>query len=115
MIEARIDLDELRKVQHNVLHAIEFIKVLRQAGVPVIGNITMNGVERGSLHIHRENDMDGDIVVVRWLDDGESASASKHKHDFGSGKGYTWVRYQDSPPPVSTVKSDPDDWDEDDL
>ena len=116
MIEARLDLDELRKVQHNVLHAIDFIKVLKAAGIPVIGNIVMNGVERGRLEMHREQDMDGDIIVVRWFDHGETilAGSSWRKADFGNGKGYSWIRFEDSSKPVEvTPKSDPDDWDED--
>lgn len=116
MIEARLDLDELRKVQHNVLHAIEFIKALKAAGIPVIGNIVMNGVERGRLEMRREQDMDGDIIIVRWFDDDETALARSHlrKTDFGSGKGYSWIRFEDSSKAVEvTAKSDPDDWDED--
>lgn len=116
MIEARLERPLIDGHLHNVLHSILFIQALKKAGVPIIGNIVMAGVERGSLTMYQEDDLDGDIIVVRWLDAGESVSGAKHKHDFGSGKGFTWVRYEDHPlKSPATVKPDPDDWDEDDL
>lgn len=118
MIEARIERELLMSVQHNVLHSILFIKALRAAGVPVIGNIVINGIERGMLEMTTEADMDGDITIVRWYDTDEDASVpSWRKVDWGNEKGYSWIRFIDARKPVVTepVKSDPDDWDEDDL
>lgn len=118
MIEARIERELLMSVQHNVLHSILFIKALREAGVPVIGNIVVVGIERGMLWMTTEDDMDGDITIVRWYDTHEDSSVpSWRKVDWGAGKGYSWIRFEDSRKPVTVTptKSDPDDWDEDDL
>ena len=115
MIEIRIDTDLLQNHQHNIMHSIVMMDVLRKAGVPVIGKIVFNGPERGCFVQWREQDMDGDQWVIQWFDDGETAvpyasptylRANCRKTRNGLGVGFSWAEWIDpTKPPTKTVEA----------
>lgn len=105
MIKVRIDIHEMQNHQHNILHSIKMIQLLKDAGLPVIGKIVFNGVERGVMTMHREADLDSDDLVVTWHDEHEWSTAEWRsgvepprgpwrKVAWGGGHGYSWDRYE---------------------
>ena len=116
MIEIRIDTDLLQNHQHNILHSIVMMDVLRKAGVPVIGKIVFNGPERGCFVQWREQDMDGDQWVIQWFDEGEHLNPTKHDQAFlrsrckktrnGIGVGFSWAEYIDHNAPAPAAKEE---------
>ena len=111
MIEIRIDTDLLQTHQHNILHSIVMMDVLRKAGVPVIGKIVFNGPERGCFVQWREQDMDGDQWVIQWFDDGEHLNPANYDQAFllsrckktrnGLGVGFSWAEYRSHDEPAA--------------
>lgn len=105
MIEVRSNLIDLARVKHDMLHAIAMIERLKKAGMPIIGILHMRGVERGRLTWHKEEDLDGDVSVMRWFDDNEIDAApgtawikvSSEQHEAWS---FTVYRDADAPAPV---------------
>lgn len=99
MIEVRIDLPVLRKIEHSVTHSIAFIKILREnAGIPLEGVLINHGVTRGTMVWTKEEDLDEESWVIRWHDDGEPVmlkGVSLKLVASGSGQGFTWKRYRD--------------------
>lgn len=71
MIEVRIDLDSVKKLDHEVLENIKIVERLRAAGIPFIGRLVLSGVTHGTLIHHVDEDIDGDTLVYRWYDRGE--------------------------------------------
>jgi len=110
MIEVRIDIDHMQRHQHNVMHSILMMNVLREAGMPVIGKIIFNGPERGRIVQWRESDLDNDTWVVQWFDDKEPQLPMHKFSRFkgGQGKGFTWVEYRDETF-VNTLNKEDDD------
>lgn len=94
MIEVRIDINEMQHHQHNILHSIKMIQALKQAGLPVIGKIVFNGVEKGRMSWWREADLDTDDCVIRWYDKEEYPEGPWRKVASGGGHGYSWDRYE---------------------
>lgn len=96
MIEVRMNLVDLARIKHELLHSIAMIQRLKTAGVPVIGTLLMRGVVRGRLTWHTEEDLDGDISVLRWTDTNESTiltgrpmvRTGGEKHD-----GWEWTKW----------------------
>lgn len=105
MIEARLDHDIVTKCQENILHSIVTIQLLRDAGVPIYGNIVMHGPERGVLTQHREEDLDRNDWVIRWFDDDEPMFGPKEKptqpvERIGSLQFGSWTRYRNPNKPM---------------
>ena len=105
MIEVRIDINLMQTHQHNIMHSILMLHMLREAGMPVIGKIVFNGPTRGTLIQTCERGLDGDTWIVRWYDDDEPTAGSmaiaphiehagKSLVQTGSGRGYTWKRFE---------------------
>lgn len=95
MIEVRINSDILQNHQHNIMHSIIMMNVLREAGMPIMGKIIFNGPKHGTLTMHTEVDIDGDELVVRWYADGESQEPGRDLDLVASGRGigFTWRRF----------------------
>lgn len=103
MIEVRIDLIELRKIKHDVLHSITMIEVLKKAGIPIDGVLLTRGVTRGTLVWSIEEDLDGETWVIRWCDDSEDFAMRGPKQPIeatGAGQAFTWKRYRNPNKPV---------------
>ncbi len=95
MIEVRIEHDWMQQHQHNILHSILMMEALRTAGLPVIGKIIFHGPARGTMITTFEDDLDGGAYVIHWYDKGEPGNGKSRKMvASGSGKGYTWRRYE---------------------
>jgi hypothetical protein len=116
MIIVRIDTDLLQSHQHNIMHSIHMMQVLRAAGMPVIGKIIFNGPERGTFVQWREQDLDGDEWVVQWWDEYENGRAGANSRTSprgwlvtgtGRGHGFTWTTYRHPDDPAPVVS---DDW-----
>lgn len=96
MIEVRMNLVDLARIKHELLHSIAMIRRLKTAGVPVIGTLLMRGVSNGRLSWHTEEDLDGDISVLRWYANDEPGFADREdwrrvageKHD-----GWEWSKH----------------------
>lgn len=113
MIEIRVDVDHMQQHQHNILHSIIMMQMLREAGVPVIGKIVFNGPERGTLLQWRDSDMDGDVWVIRWYDKHEhhnDIGVTYRKTGMGGGIGFSWVRYEDINAPELAVAEAKEEW-----
>jgi hypothetical protein len=107
MIEVRIDLYELRKIQHNITHSIRMIEALKAAGIPVAGILITHGVERGTMIWLKEEDLDDESWVIKWYDTDEDMACSKWRLEAsGSGQAYRWRRFADARTPVVTVDDD---------
>lgn len=65
-IEVRVPLDDLKKLQHEVLANIKTVEKLRAAGIPVIGKLVLSGITHGTLSHRVEEDLDGDVLVYEW-------------------------------------------------
>lgn len=68
MIEVRVDLDDLRKVTHEVLYNIALIERMRKAGIPVVGRLIPSAVTHGTVIWTVDEDLDGDTLVIRWYE-----------------------------------------------
>lgn len=68
MIEVRVDLDAIKKLDHEVLANIKIVEQLRDAGIPIIGKLVLSGITHGTLIHHVDEDIDGDTLVYRWYD-----------------------------------------------
>lgn len=66
MIEVRIPEAKLQSFNGNEVHAgLHTLQVLRNAGIPAVGVLFVQGVERGILEIELE-DLAVDEWVYRW-------------------------------------------------
>lgn len=65
-IEVRVSLDDVKKLQHEVLENIKVVEKLRAAGIPVIGKLVLSGITHGTLTHRVEEDLDGDTLVYVW-------------------------------------------------
>lgn len=66
-IEVQITNAELSVQGNETLKGIRIVDKLKAAGVPVIGNISLLGVERGALTLR--SDAMFDALVYLWEDD----------------------------------------------
>lgn len=69
IIEARFERSMFVRLANEVLCNMKIMKGLRDRGAPVIGAISILGVEHGHLTMHTEDDLDGDVLVYRWTGD----------------------------------------------
>lgn len=107
MIEARIDLTEVSKIQHEVLFHIELRKVLAQAGIPFDGVLVTRGVKRGTMVWLKHEDLDNDTWVIRWYDEGEPmADKGLVVEETGRGPHFTWTRYRNPNAPAKAIEDD---------
>jgi hypothetical protein len=65
VIQFRIQKARIDRNGHDALVSMKMMKVLREAGVPVIGHMSMRGVERGSLTYSSP----GEEHVITWKED----------------------------------------------
>jgi hypothetical protein len=65
-ITLRVDLEALKKLQHEVLANIKIVEKMRAAGIPVIGKLVLSGITHGTLTHRVEEDLDGDVLVYSW-------------------------------------------------
>lgn len=65
-IEVRVSLDDVKKLQHEVLENIKVVEKLRAAGIPMIGKLVLSGITHGTLTHRVEEDLDGDTLVYMW-------------------------------------------------
>jgi hypothetical protein len=94
MIELRIDKDGAVCNGHtDILCSIAMVEAAKAAGIPIQGILIAKGIERGTLMWFNESDIDGDVWVIRWLDDGEKADKKLPVTGRGQGRGYSWIRY----------------------
>jgi hypothetical protein len=96
MIEVRMNLVDLARIKHDMLHSIAMVERMKKAGIPVIGILIMRGVSRGRLTWHTEEDLDGDISVLRWYDKGEDSTGMGHQMVRAGGEkheGWEWIKY----------------------
>lgn len=65
-VEARVPrlMDEWRF--NEPLRNISVLQRMRNAGAPMIGAISITGVEHGKLEMWFEDDLDGGVFVYRW-------------------------------------------------
>lgn len=64
-IEVTFPLDRFDALGNEVLCNVELLKRLREAGIPAVGRISLQGVEYGTLSYHRDR-LFGD-AVYRWV------------------------------------------------
>lgn len=105
MIEVRINLVDIGRIKNRVLHNIAFMDKLKSIGIPTVGVLLMEGVSSGHLTVHVEEDLDGDLSVIRWWTPGEPACAINEKpadpYRRVAGKqleGWSWVQYSAEDP-----------------
>lgn len=65
-IRLRVALDDIKKLQHEVLANIKLVEKMREAGIPVIGKLVLSGITHGTLTHHVDEDIDGDTLVYTW-------------------------------------------------
>lgn len=65
-IEVRMPTDMTEKLGNEVLANVRTIKRLREAGVPIVGSISILGVSQGTLQMSTDEGLDGDDYVFRW-------------------------------------------------
>lgn len=106
MIAIQIDLIELRKIKHDVLHSITMIELLKKVGIPIDGVLLTRGVTRGTMVWTREEDLDNETWVIRWFDDGEPQDRCGPIEARGHGHAYTWVRHRNINAPALPVEDD---------
>lgn len=66
MIEVRIPFDLIAKLGSEVHANVRVIQKLRDKGVPVIGAISVQGVEHGKLTSFTDEGLDGNDLVYQW-------------------------------------------------
>lgn len=75
MIEVRIHEDVYAQLKNHVLCALHTLRVLREAGVPTVGNLALVGVETGTLQTWRDTEgLDGDEYVFLYSANGKPPS-----------------------------------------
>ncbi len=94
MIELRIDVDAMKRIQHSVTHSIQMIAAMKAAGIPIDGVLITHGITHGTMQWSVEDDIDGKVWVIRWYDKGEESRNFK-KVASGKGEAYSWARYTD--------------------
>ena len=65
-IEVRVPLEDVMKLQHEVLANIKLVEKMRAAGIPIIGKLVLSGITHGTLTHHVDDDLDGDTLVYTW-------------------------------------------------
>lgn len=65
-IRLRVALDDIKKLQHEVLANIKLVEKMREAGIPVIGKLVLSGITHGTLTHHVDEDIDGDTLIYTW-------------------------------------------------
>lgn len=65
-IEVRMPTDLTAKLGNEVLANVRTIKRLREAGVPIVGSISILGVSQGTLQMSTDEGLDGDDYVFKW-------------------------------------------------
>jgi hypothetical protein len=66
IIEVRVPLEDVMKLQHEVLANIKTVEKLRAAGIPVVGKLVLSGITHGTMTHRVEEDLDGDTLVYEW-------------------------------------------------
>lgn len=104
MIEVRINLVDIGRIKNRVLHNIAFMEKLKSVGIPTIGVLLMEGVSSGYLTVHVEEDLDGDLSVIRWWSPDEVAvglngdPGEAYRRTAGEQlEGWSWTRYSAEP------------------
>lgn len=95
MIEVKMNLVDLSRIENDCLCSITVIQRLKQLGVPIIGVVSVRTVARGTLTWTLEEDMDGDLAVVRWYDVKEPPFDKKYIKCESRDEGvWSWTRYR---------------------
>lgn len=110
MIEVRIDVDVMRRIQHNVTHSIVMIDALKKAGIPIDGVLITHGITHGHMTWEVQQGIDGDEWVICWYESvsqwhdfrTNAARNSLKKQASGKGEAFTWTRWGDSNAPAES-------------
>lgn len=77
-IRVEIDQEKFWKIGQPVHQHVYVGKTLRDAGIPVVGGLEMQGVEHGRLTYYNERNEEGQAMrVYEWTPGPDSAKAKK--------------------------------------
>jgi hypothetical protein len=99
MIEVEINSYAANRFNHDTLLGEAIVKALREAGIPVIAKVfALAGVQKGTLTMWNEDDLDGEKLFFRWAEDEVDRKQGKPSlQKLSVGWVRKWARHQDAP------------------